>query len=232
MEREKIYSFEDFLSKIGEARNRFYYIYRGQSDSSWELLPKLGRQPLWNYLSKNNNERNIFESWKRYGIQFLTSKPEDDWDWLALAQHHGLATRFLDWTKNPLTALFFAVYENRDTDAALYSYLPDKIEIPETTDPFKIRKVHAFFPKGISSRIVNQRGLFTISPTPNIPLEESDEANRLKKFIIDKTCILDIKQKLDYFGVNEFSIFPDLDGLSKYLNSYVMDILLDGQKMK
>lgn len=85
--------------------------------------------------------------------------------------------------------------------------------------------VHTFFPKGISGRIVNQRGLFTISNKPNIPLEETSESHRLNKFIIGKNCIAEIKQKLDLFGVNEFSIYPDLDGLSKYLNSYILDVL-------
>lgn len=230
MKTIKVKSFEDLIEKIGEPKNRFYYIYRGQSNSSWNLVPKLGRPPLWKYFSKPKNEKNIFESWKRYGIQYFKNKPEDDWDWLALAQHHGLATRLLDWSKNPLTALFFATYENRKTEAALFSYRPQKIENPDTKAPFNIKKVLSFFPKGNSGRIVNQRGLFTISPNPNVPLEETDQGERMTKYLIDKKCILDIKQKLDFFGINEFAIFPDLDGLSKYLNSYVNDILFEQNK--
>jgi hypothetical protein len=218
-----IKNFSELIEKLETLKRKNNLIFRGQSNKNWEVLPKSGRKNYTDKYSDTVSEQHIFKSWKRYAKFHLSKQPENDWDWLAIAQHHGLATRLLDWTKNPLVSSYFACFENFEEDGVIYYYiLKDIIDFDEKeTDPFAMKGFNVFFPSGLASRIINQRGLFTITDKPSIGLKKQLKGE-LHKILIAKEAKKEIIQSLDFYGINKMSLYHDLDSLSDYLNGYVL----------
>ncbi len=99
------------IAAISEINKDLLYgdsiIYRGMSDSDYNLLPGLARI--------KNQEDDIEETLIN---EFLTRRPDafnglSEFDILAKMQHYGLPTRLLDFSVNPLVALYFACEQNR-----------------------------------------------------------------------------------------------------------------------
>jgi hypothetical protein len=94
---------------------------RGHHDSSWKLVPKLYRKEF-----AHADESEIRQEFQSRAIQLIQGRvPIDKWEWYFLMQHYGAPTRLLDWTDNPLLALYFAVADHPgDSDAAIWALNP------------------------------------------------------------------------------------------------------------
>ncbi len=194
------------------------WIFRGHADAGWKLIPKAGRKP---YLG---HEVALFDSWKRQAVGHVSSNLTSDWDWLAIAQHHGLATRLLDWSTNPLNAAYFAVKERRAGPAIIHAAkFGDRFNRSAETlfeHPLKCDGVVIFRPCGVVPRIIRQGGLFTVHGPPENPLESLVSARivELKQIVIAESYRPKLLAELARYGVNSASLFADLDGLSSYFN--------------
>ena len=115
-------------------------IFRGVTDNGHELVPSIGRNTKAGTSGDITSlEHHLMEEFKRLSIPELTLPPTCEFEWLFLAQHYGLPTRLLDWSSNPLVALFFAVERKDEVDGAVYMVkraVSDQYELfdPRTAD--------------------------------------------------------------------------------------------------
>lgn len=212
--------------------------YRGHSAATWKLIPSLGR------LNKYGGFNNLHQLEQAIYFDFVTRSGSllpsnnDCWNNVFSMQHHGVPTRLLDWTETFSVALYFAL-KTAKTECAIWildPFLLNEVafntdmllnphELPVTYSKCFLEKsdnlsgeVVAISPLRHNPRVFSQTSGFTLHGNLTQPLEDLFPAC-LTKIVIPKRAFNDAYKFLQLSGINEFTLFPDLDGLVRDIKS-------------
>lgn len=116
--------FEDEFGK------KAFFIYRGHPSVEYKLIPSIFRKfkqeddkhEYWKYSLSNENEMymHFIKEAKLYIKNIDDNTNEGYLEWMVYAQHFGVPTRLLDFTHNPLVALYFACSKEENKDGAIW----------------------------------------------------------------------------------------------------------------
>lgn len=207
--------------ELTQRRKQEYLIFRGVSDSTYRLESSFGRRfkmLVENGIRKGDDWQNLEAAFVQNFTDFsfpLIGGFSNDWEKIAMMQHHGLPTRLLDWSSNPIIGLFFATSKS-GVDGSVYVFqcASEIILRPGSSDcptPIECNEVRLYMPRHTSPRMNAQSCVFTFHPGPLEIFEHED----LTKIQIPMELKSALRNQLAHLGIDHYFVFQDLDNLCK-----------------
>lgn len=220
-EDRSIRSFAELADLIQPFRKDGKWLFRGVRESTYQLIPKIGRPESRKKVGSGEHlpydraaEDTMIRHFVRSAAPYVKHVPASRLEWLALAQHHGMFTRLLDWTESLLVAAYFAVEDARKRESRPMIYCVRDIPVAPTEKhdkPDELDDVVLYYPPHISPRIPAQTGLFTVHRNPAEPFAP----RKCTRIVIERSP-LTLKLNLNACGIHKASLFPDINGLAEY----------------
>lgn len=181
-------------------RFRSGYVYRGMEDCDYPLTTTLNR------LGESHLEKHLLRNFRKYSQ--IEDENKSIWNWLALAQHHGLPTRLLDWTYSPLVALHFATANffryNRNGIIWAINYVDTKEYLPEQLSVIIEEEGSHIFTAEMLDRAVNS-------------------ISGLQKMKKEDFAVFFEPPSLDQRIVNQYAVFSMMSNPSITISHWLLD---------
>jgi len=225
-----IHSLFDYMELIFATQKLYLQLYyRGQSNQSWEIVSSAYRKLACSHQPGDSIAEELYEYHDNLmqsvrNLRDATISTYDNMDLLAYLQHHMANTNLIDFTQNPLIALWFACQPHYDKDEAQYTdgaifwvakdVMPvskefdlDKLFFAEGLDGFHI---HRIFPPYFDRRIIAQESVFLVTGSGQI------ETHNRQKIIVPETKKEEILEQLRQLCISQKTLFPDVQGLGEW----------------